>query len=247
MRTIYKSQTPEELHLQTNMKEKFTEKKTGSCYSTLPRFEKFCTIHLFCSSHHFRFYKVVSLLFQEMLQMKTFEVGYVVVFLFKFKQENNKTASKMAFNIDIELDITDKMVLFFFFFFFLILCLRNKGNKTEMHIEGGVAFFYFILCVNGGGGGKKLLTEKEVTSTTSLPRLPSANEPEKVDLFLSRLGCLPAALRSTALHDYLDMPSQIRLGLKYVAEKSHGKAIKNGLLQLHPRFVNRPPIARFVI
>jgi len=77
-----------------------------------------------------------------------------------------------------------------------------------------------------------------------LPRQPSKDDPEKVELFLCRLGCLPAALRYPNFHDFLDIPSKIRAGLKYVAEKPYGKPMKNGLLQIHPRFVSKPPVPR---
>ncbi|ETO24153.1 chromatin assembly factor 1, subunit A [Reticulomyxa filosa] len=135
----------------------------------------------------------------------------------------------MAFNIDIELDLTnEKVCLISNYFIFVIYCSTLTENwNVERSPREFETFAY-----------------KNVKSATPLPRQPSKDDPEKVELFLSRLGCLPAALRYPTFHDFLEIPAKIRAGLKYVAEKPFGKAMKSGLLQVHPRFVGKPPVTR---
>jgi len=132
----------------------------------------------------------------------------------------------MAFNIDIELGITPEKN-------YKIHC----STLTEVwSVERSPREFENF--------GDKLMRDKTVKPTHPLPRQPAKEDVEKVEMFLNRLGCTPAVLRSPIFLEFLDVPPKIRTGLKYVAEKPFGKAMRSGLLQVHPRFVSRPPVTR---
>eukprot|EP00484_Ammonia_sp_Unknown_P002028 CAMPEP_0197022854 /NCGR_PEP_ID=MMETSP1384-20130603/3654_1 /TAXON_ID=29189 /ORGANISM="Ammonia sp." /LENGTH=491 /DNA_ID=CAMNT_0042450965 /DNA_START=61 /DNA_END=1536 /DNA_ORIENTATION=+ len=68
---------------------------------------------------------------------------------------------------------------------------------------------------------------------------PKVDNIDDCEDFLSRLACTAAVLRLSRFHEFLAIPQSVRDGLTYASHKAFGKAIREGYMQRHPRFVRR--------
>jgi len=78
-----------------------------------------------------------------------------------------------------------------------------------------------------------------IKNKISLGALPKISDIAACEMFLSRLGCTSAVLRTALFHDFLSIPKPVRDGLTYASHKPFGKNVREGYMQRHPRFVRR--------